>query len=339
MNALQELQLNRIARTQNLQKGENTFGFGVIKSEDIEKAHEVGEIKVGKDGIKRVWTQLANGKFDWRRVKRDKTSQQEPTHQEGKTEDKGGEKHKHEYKIEDAEKYVDKSKVSSAEKKVAKLILSGKSEKGIKQMMSLSKVNSSVVEHVYKLGEKLASEAADEAKRIYKQENNWKSYGGGYTIDDAKKLSREWGISVGEAKEAFNKFEQEFDGSVEWSKNEKYVFTQTDSGTKYKFDPEEESWEKTEEKKSKQTEESKDVLKLKKLGFSKEVDGKEVWFEKTYKNHLLRIVQEDVGNNNWWMAKVESEYLLDADNKPMTFETPLEAAKETIDFVDERRMN
>ena len=51
MDALQELQLNRIARTQNLQKGENTFGFCVIKSEDIEKAHEVGEIKVGKDGI------------------------------------------------------------------------------------------------------------------------------------------------------------------------------------------------------------------------------------------------------------------------------------------------
>ena len=87
MDALQELQLNRIARTQNLQKGENTFGFGVIKSEDIEKAHEVGEIKVGKDGIKRVWTQLSNGKFDWRRVKRDKTSQQEPIHQEGKTEE------------------------------------------------------------------------------------------------------------------------------------------------------------------------------------------------------------------------------------------------------------
>lgn len=242
MDALQELQLNRIARMQNLQKGENTFGFGVMQ-EDIEKAHEVGEIKVGKDGIKRVWTQLANGKFDWRRVKRDKTSQQEPTHQEGKTDDKGFEKHKHEYKIEDAEKYVDKSKVLSAEKKVAKLILSGKSEKWIKQMMSLSKVNSSVVEHVYKLGEKLASEAADEAKRIYKQENNWKSYGGGYTIGHAKELSREWGISVAEAKEAFNKFEQEFGGSVEWSKNEKYVFTQPDSGAKYKFDPEEESWE------------------------------------------------------------------------------------------------
>lgn len=39
---------------QNLQKGENISGFGVMQ-EDIEKAaHQVGEVKVGKDGIKRV---------------------------------------------------------------------------------------------------------------------------------------------------------------------------------------------------------------------------------------------------------------------------------------------
>lgn len=79
----------------------------------------------------------------------------------------------------------------------------------------------------------------------------------------------------------------------------------------------------------------KDERELKKLGFSKEVEGREIWFEMTYKKHLLRIMQEEVGDNNWWLAKVEVEYLLDADNKPMTFETPLEAAEEAIDFVDE----
>ena len=78
----------------------------------------------------------------------------------------------------------------------------------------------------------------------------------------------------------------------------------------------------------------KDERELKKLGFSKEVEGKEIWFETNYKKHLLRIVQENVGDNNWWLAKVESEYILDADDKPMTFETPLEAAEEAIDFVD-----
>ena len=36
---------------------------------NIEKAKQVGETKVGKDGITRVWTQLSSGKFDWRKVK------------------------------------------------------------------------------------------------------------------------------------------------------------------------------------------------------------------------------------------------------------------------------
>ena len=45
----------------------------------IEKAkqqHQVGEIKIGNDGIKRVWTQLADGSYDWRRVKKDKGSKE-----------------------------------------------------------------------------------------------------------------------------------------------------------------------------------------------------------------------------------------------------------------------
>ena len=254
MDALQELQLNRIARTQHLQKGENTFGFGVMQEEGIEKAHQVGEIKVGSDGIKRVWTQLANGKFDWRRVKKEKRitdvndvpekdfkrfvsflQKKDPDSEDAfryldeeemsdkelemfrvvaehfryggqlndstrkrvakwanlaldeqasrrkakekednkpkQTEDEGSEKHEHEYKIEDAEKYVDKSNASSAEKKVAKYILLGNSEEEIKQMMARAKVDSSVVDHVYKLGKKLASEAEDEAKRVYKGKN------------------------------------------------------------------------------------------------------------------------------------------------------------------------
>lgn len=38
-----------------------------IENSNLEKARNVGETKVGKDGITRVWTQLPNGKFDWRR--------------------------------------------------------------------------------------------------------------------------------------------------------------------------------------------------------------------------------------------------------------------------------
>ena len=80
----------------------------------------------------------------------------------------------------------------------------------------------------------------------------------------------------------------------------------------------------------------KDERELKKLGFKKQVEGREVWFEMTYKSKLIRIIQEKVGDNDWWLAKVESDYLLDANNKPMTFEIPLEAAEEVIDQIDNK---
>ena len=79
----------------------------------------------------------------------------------------------------------------------------------------------------------------------------------------------------------------------------------------------------------------KDERELKKLGFKKQVEGREIWFEMTYKDNLIRIMQEEVGDNNWWMAKVESYYVLNADNKPCTYETPLEAAYEALDTVDD----
>ena len=80
----------------------------------------------------------------------------------------------------------------------------------------------------------------------------------------------------------------------------------------------------------------KDERELKKLGFKKQVEGREIWFEMSYKGKLIRIIQEEVGDNDWWLAKVESDYLLDANNKPMTFETPLEAAEEVIDQIDNK---
>lgn len=80
----------------------------------------------------------------------------------------------------------------------------------------------------------------------------------------------------------------------------------------------------------------KDEREIKKLGFKKQTEDREVWFEVTYKGKLIRIVQEEVGDNDWWLAKVESDYLLDTNNKPMTFETPLEAAEEVIDQIDNK---
>ena len=57
---------------------------GFSNAEDLmEKGkHQVGEVKLFSDGIKRVWTLLPNGKYDWRRVKKNKAAQQEPTKQD-----------------------------------------------------------------------------------------------------------------------------------------------------------------------------------------------------------------------------------------------------------------
>ena len=80
----------------------------------------------------------------------------------------------------------------------------------------------------------------------------------------------------------------------------------------------------------------KDERELKKLGFKKQVEGREIWFEMTYKGKLIRIVQEEVGDNDWWEVKVESDYLRNDNDRAMTFETPLEAAEEVIDQIDNK---
>ena len=80
----------------------------------------------------------------------------------------------------------------------------------------------------------------------------------------------------------------------------------------------------------------KDEREIKKLGFKKQTEDREVWFEMTYKGKLIRIVQEEVGVNDWWEVKVESDYLRTDNDRAMTFETPLEAAEEVIDQIDNK---
>lgn len=75
---------------------------------------------------------------------------------------------------------------------------------------------------------------------------------------------------------------------------------------------------------------------LKKLGFKKQQEDKEVWYECTYKDKLIRVVQQEVGKDDWWLVKVESDYLKTDNDKEMTFETPVEAAEEAIDQIDNK---
>lgn len=76
--------------------------------------------------------------------------------------------------------------------------------------------------------------------------------------------------------------------------------------------------------------------KMKKYGFEKHKSGREIWFETTYKHKLIAVLQEEEGKDDWWNVRVDSTYLLNADGKYMSFETPEEAAEEAIEQIDNK---
>lgn len=63
----EDIQKHRQAVQENIEK---SFQIGFTESEDLQKAHNVGDVHPNG---KWVWTQLPSGKFDWRVIK--KTSQ------------------------------------------------------------------------------------------------------------------------------------------------------------------------------------------------------------------------------------------------------------------------
>lgn len=91
---------------------------------------------------------------------------------------------------------------------------------------------------------------------------------------------------------------------------------------------------------------SRELKILKQLGFKQYKEDKETWFEALIANRLIRITQEEVGKDDWWLVDYktnfsgnifgESTYLLDANKKPMTFQTPQEAAEEVIQQINNK---
>ena len=89
-----------------------------------------------------------------------------------------------------------------------------------------------------------------------------------------------------------------------------------------------------------------EIKTLKQLGFKQYVEDKETWFEALIDNRLIRITQEEVGKDDWWLVDYKtnfsgnmfgkSTYLLDSNKKPMTFKTPQEAADEVIQQINDK---
>ena len=89
-----------------------------------------------------------------------------------------------------------------------------------------------------------------------------------------------------------------------------------------------------------------EIKTLKQLGFKQYTEDKETWFEALIDNRLIRITQEEVGKDDWWLVDYktnfsgnifgESTYLLDTNKKLMTFPTPQEAAEEVIQQINNK---
>jgi hypothetical protein len=60
-----------------------------------------------------------------------------------------------------------------------------------------------------------------------------------------------------------------------------------------------------------------------------ESDG-ETWYEGNIKGKKVRILQEEVGNNNYWNLEIDSSFIKNADGNTMSFSSPKEAMKELI---------
>lgn len=59
----------------------------------------------------------------------------------------------------------------------------------------------------------------------------------------------------------------------------------------------------------------------------------ETWYEGDTPNGRVRIMQETPGDNNWWNAEVDMEFIRNADGRAMSFQSAKEAADEVSHHV------
>lgn len=87
---------------------------------------------------------------------------------------------------------------------------------------------------------------------------------------------------------------------------------------------------------------SKDDAELKKLGFVKFIEDDEVFYELKNSKKTIQITQEEPGDDRWWNVRMGSEkqrgvtvpkYIEDTDGNPFSFENPLEAGLECVEYM------
>ena len=70
-----------------------------------------------------------------------------------------------------------------------------------------------------------------------------------------------------------------------------------------------------------------------KISFKKFVEDGETWYEGELNGKRVRIIQEEVGKDDWWNTEVDGKLVRNADGRAMSFETPKEAAEEAVNTL------
>lgn len=92
---------------------------------------------------------------------------------------------------------------------------------------------------------------------------------------------------------------------------------------------------------------SKDDAELKKLGFVKFIEDDEVFYELKNSKETIQITQEEPGDDRWWNVRVGSkkhngvtvpQYIETSDGEPSSYESPLEAGLECLEYIKERNI-
>lgn len=87
---------------------------------------------------------------------------------------------------------------------------------------------------------------------------------------------------------------------------------------------------------------SKDDAELKKLGFVKFIENDEVFYELKNSKETIQITQEEPGDDRWWNVRVGSkkhkgvtvpQYIETSDGEPSSYESPLEAGLECLEYM------
>lgn len=292
----EDIQKHRQAVAENIEK---SFQIGFTESEDLQKAHNVGDVHPNG---KWVWTQLPSGKYDWRVIKKTAQANAAPQSNSQKAIPK---KNGIELTSKGIKEYINKNSATRDERMKAMAEVykalkdSGKNKKVdtfVKEMSSGSpSVDMTTRKYVEAINDGAThDEAVAFADKCYKE----------FTTNLNKFQEKVYGEGVSPSTAA-----KMFASATEWFKAQKFE-------------------KKAVSESSVKKDKAKLPSKLGNLEFNEDKPTGEHWYEGEMDGQRVRILQETVGKDDWWVAEISGRNVVDDNNKTMTFDNVQDAFEE-----------